>query len=1187
MGVGLATALVAGQGVAAADTDDSTSSQQDDNGKGNAAADAAGAGSVADSGGSGADKGDSGDSEPDEGDDSETDLADEDLTEDKLDDDVFGDDDADDEADAGSEDAEQTDPEPDDNDPEVTPALSDAIEESFDGSNSSESSEPPVAHDTDPVGSDDDGADDTTIVPLAASSVPEESAPEESAPEETPAEGEASLEDVEIPPEYREAAEATILMVRELLRQLGVTGGNSAPTTPFGIVMQALWVSSRRYQDPWNMTVGAVRIIVETVVEATLADLSKTVGWIPGVGTLLYGASALYDAADLVIALVLLDIDDVVDEIQDLVRDVVGMIPIVGAPLAGSTINQPAVASLVRIGSVLASLGSASALAPPALMAARVAEMTETAIMAAAAVPQPGTAEWYFVGTLDRAVKRLAAWLPGIPKNFTDITQYTTDYTLDALNNQLDNIVATAAPGSPARWVPDLLSILGMFVTSAIPGYTFSDTLNTWGDFLNRVAPPFEMAPNASTFGIITPYKMMGAAVVGAATVLKDMLNGVYDPVQIEIDVIKATTGATVTASDLNDFDALLTKVGAAQAGAIFGGDGGAFDDPARAWNITLPTWTEAQTNPFTLAVYVGLVAVYKRFQEMARFTEFTTWTTYDSWIYTISLGTDASRSEYAAGTFHVVDDLGRPVTWLGVSQGGTYTSEGGALVTINTDKGGFTYTNTLPGKAFFHRATSENEEERYDVVHIPVESADGVRYTLPFKVLIIDGSNANPTAGTPTVGTPDALGVVRGKINASDSDGDTLTYRLVESSVNGLSGNSAYTKAGSGNGGVVTINPTTGDFTYISSATAGATQSFQVEVSDGHYGRAYVTVTVQNVTALTPANVTKPTYGVYSGSVPVPGNDAGLLTGFQLGAAPTKGTVTSFNPATGAFTYTRNSGLGHSTTPDDVVTLIATTADGRTVTLRFAVNPDVPNTPPVINSSTTNVGSSNPSQWGLNQATWTQTTTGKITATDADGDTLSFYLVNPSTLAPVGATTNGGAVTFNADGSWTYTITKDKAYFHNAAKIGASGAQVADTFTVAVDDGFGGVVYTTVTIPIYAVNTPPQISGYGNASCAFWLCTRGTMSVSDPDGDSIPNNEITPGTGAGWTLSAGDVTVWGSGTTTISWPAGGTLGTQQSANLFTVYDGYWTVTNGLPNVGTPSKAWVQWHAGGGTSYGN
>ena len=131
------------------------------------------------------------------------------------------------------------------------------------------------------------------------------------------------------------------------------------------------------------------------------------------------------------------------------------------------------------------------------------------------------------------------------------------------------------------------------------------------GDFLNRVVPPFNISPGAGTLGVITQYKLMGAAVVGTATVLKDMLNGVYDPAQWEIDVIKATTGANVTRSDLGNTVILETKIAAAQTAAIltFGlSDGGAYYDPGRAFDITLPTWTAAQTNPFTIVTYVVLV---------------------------------------------------------------------------------------------------------------------------------------------------------------------------------------------------------------------------------------------------------------------------------------------------------------------------------------------------------------------------------------------------------------------------------------------------------------------------------------------------------------------------------------------------------------------------------------------------
>ncbi|WP_422745206.1 hypothetical protein ACN27E_23675 [Mycobacterium sp. WMMD1722] len=793
---------------------------------------------------------------------------------------------------------------------------------------------------------------------------------------------------------------------------------------------------------------------------------------------------------------------------------------------------------------------------PPAAAAAATGGVN------AAAAPVPGSDEWLFNNVLTRAVNRLAGW-PGTPRNFVDITNYQTDRTLDAANDQLDNIVATAPLGSPARWVPDLLNIFSAFFIPAVPNSTFTDSLNAMGDFLNRVVPPFEIADGAGTLGVITPYKIMGAAVVGTATVLQDMLNGIYDPAQWAIHVIKATTGANATVSDLSDFNSLSAKVVAAQAGALLGGDGGAFDEPGRALNLTLPTWTAAQVNPFTIITYIALVGLYKRFQEMAVLETFTTDTTYDSWNYTISLGSQSTRSQYAAGTFHVTDQDGNGVTWIGVSQGGTYTSEGGALVTINNAQGGFTYTNTLPGAAFFHRSTSEVEADRYDTVYIPVQSANGVRYTLPFKVLIIDGTNANPT-GTSTVLNTDAAGVLMGKVTGSDSDGDTMTYSLVGASVNGLSGNSAYTKNGSGNGGIVTINPTTGDITYVSSATAGGSQSFQVRIGDGHYGSTVVTVTVPNTTSITPANLNTSTPYTVTGSVPASVNKPGAFTSFSLGAAPTKGSVTSFNPSTGAFTYT--SSVGRIAANDDVVTVIATDANGRSVTLRLAVKPTVVNNLPVVVSTTVDKGSTDPSKWRLETLAGDsrrQTTTGKITATDADGDALSYSLVDPQTKVPVTTTADGGTVTFGPDGSFTYSNTQNKSYFHAAARIGASAAEMNDSFTVAVTDNYtGSVAYTTITMPTYAVNNAPTVSG---GTWSHFLVTIATgVKVSDADGDLTSSTKPSNGNqnnGNPWYTFSRSVN-------TFNWYGSG--GIQDfSANgtgdiTFTVGDGYYVVSNGV-----------------------
>ncbi|MDA2891096.1 hypothetical protein PDG61_09245 [Mycolicibacterium sp. BiH015] len=815
---------------------------------------------------------------------------------------------------------------------------------------------------------------------------------------------------------------------------------------------------------------------------------------------------------------------------------------------------------------------TADVAAPTALAAASVT---------ATAAPEPGTSAWYFQGTLARAVSRLLGW-PGIPKNFVDITNYQTDQTLDNADNQLDYLSENAPFGSQARWLPDLIGIISFFFVPVPQGSTFTDKLNAMGDFLNRVVPPFTIEPGADTLDVITPYKIMGAAVVGTATVLQDMLNGIYDPQQWAIDVVKATTGATITASDLSDFNSLSAKVVAAQTGAILTGglvDGGAYYDPERAFEVTLPTWTAQQVNPFTVMTYIGLVGIYKRFQEMAVLTQFTTSTTYESWLYTISLGSQSTRSQYAAGSFHAVDPDGNSVDFFGVSQGGTYVSAGGALVTINTANGGYTYTNTLPGAAFFHKATSENPEDRFDTVQIPVKSADGVEYTLTFKIQIIDGTNANPTGSWSVNGT-DAAGVVKGKVTGADSDGDTLKYSLVGSSVNGLSGNSAYTKNGANNGGIVTIDPTTGDFTYVSTSTAGATQSFQVQVNDGHGGNTVVTVTVPNTNTVAPANVNTSTQNIVTGSVPSSTNRPGVFTSYSLGTAPTKGTVTSFNPATGAFTYTRNSGLGHTTTPDDFVTVIATDANGRTVTLRMPVQPSVPNAnPTVVLTTAPTVGSLSGT---------TQTSTGKLTYADPDGD------------APVWTTATsarGATVTFAADGTFTYTSNLSAAQRHAVARIGAAGstyngvalAAWEDAFTATVSDGFGGTAQVTVKVPIYAINANPTLST-NNPACAFGVCTV-TATTTDADGDDLSGglNTSNNGTGSPWyTLTAGSVTINAGNQHTFSWTGNSNgLGTQVTVtNTYTIYDGHYRVTNGVVDSTYFARAWKTWTSSG-TSTGN
>ncbi|PYI50081.1 Ig-like domain-containing protein [Paenibacillus flagellatus] len=73
----------------------------------------------------------------------------------------------------------------------------------------------------------------------------------------------------------------------------------------------------------------------------------------------------------------------------------------------------------------------------------------------------------------------------------------------------------------------------------------------------------------------------------------------------------------------------------------------------------------------------------------------------------------------------------------------------------------------------------------------------------------------------------------------------------------------------------------------------------------------------------------------------------------------------------------------------------------------------------------------------------------GQVNGTDPDGDGLTYQAGNPP---------GNGTVTVNPDGTWTYTP--------NAGYVGD------DTFTVIVDDGYGGKTESTITVRV-ELNSP------------------------------------------------------------------------------------------------------------------
>src|SRR5207253_2694926 len=136
----------------------------------------------------------------------------------------------------------------------------------------------------------------------------------------------------------------------------------------------------------------------------------------------------------------------------------------------------------------------------------------------------------------------------------------------------------------------------------------------------------------------------------------------------------------------------------------------------------------------------------------------------------------------------------------------------------------------------------------------------------------------------------------VSGVLNASDVDGDALTYNLV---TNGTKGTATIT------------NAATGAFTYTPTADANGSDAFTFKVNDGQTDSNVATVR-GTVKAGNDAPVAKNGALTTNEDTPASGTlsandvDGNALT-YSIVSNGTQGTATITNAATGAFTYTPN----------------------------------------------------------------------------------------------------------------------------------------------------------------------------------------------------------------------------------------------------------------------------------------
>lgn len=389
--------------------------------------------------------------------------------------------------------------------------------------------------------------------------------------------------------------------------------------------------------------------------------------------------------------------------------------------------------------------------------------------------------------------------------------------------------------------------------------------------------------------------------------------------------------------------------------------------------------------------------------------------------------------------------------------------------VAINAVTGAFTYT---PNATARHNAsgTSATAADKSDSFTVTVTDGYGGSVGVPVTV-VISPANTAPTA-TGVVGAPNPItGVVSGRVAAVDAEKDTLTYKPSKPA-----------------NGAVVIN-TDGTFTYTPTVTARAsarsatttkTDSFTVTVTDAHGGTATVTLTPTIAPtdsapiAGTPALSTNPSTGVVTGTVNATDPDKDTISYTATTIKTAKGSVTV--TGAGAFTYTPTATARHAAAKADAtaatvdsfsVTAVDKYGAMSTITVSVPVKPV--DTAPVVGKVTA----------GTPNAV-TGVVSGTVTATDADQDAVSFSA--PSITAK-------GTVSINSStGAFTYTPTARAR--DAAAAQGATATDRVDSFTVTVNDGYGGT--TTVAVPVSI--SPEALIGYGGAG-------EGGVTWEDPAG--------------------------------------------------------------------------------------
>ena len=386
----------------------------------------------------------------------------------------------------------------------------------------------------------------------------------------------------------------------------------------------------------------------------------------------------------------------------------------------------------------------------------------------------------------------------------------------------------------------------------------------------------------------------------------------------------------------------------------------------------------------------------------------------------------------------------------------GTTAIPNGSFITFAQGNAGLKFTpapNSVAPGSFAVQASTANSDS----------GLGGGTATATITVIPV---NDAPTADAQSLSTAEDTAL---PITLTASDGDpevaqTLTFAIA---------------TGPSHGTLSDFNPATGAVTYTPHADYHGPDSFTFTVTDDASAGAPAGLTSPPATVsltVTPVNDAPVAHsgafsvaegGSHSGSVGATDADGDPLT-YAIVTGPSHGTLTAFDTATGAFTYTPT---GTYNGPD---TFTFKANDGTTDSNEATISVTVT---PVNNAPVAQAGNFDVAEDGSHS--------GSLVATDVDGNPLRYAIVT----GPV----HGTLTAFDpATGAFTYEPAPD---YHGP-----------DAFTFKANDGAEDSNDATVSITVTPVNDAPAFQRplptdptviFAGQPFAF------TFSSSDADGDS------------------------------------------------------------------------------------